>query len=214
MLLFCEVVSVNIVEAEYYGIYRFGLEIGIRGPRSSIDRIENGRDSVSDQVHTAFSRVMPFEYYLKCLNVRVSVFTPDANWRTDLHELIKGKGITNQASGAIDARLWQGFRFRSATEIKIAEALDNAGVLFFPLPKARVALDSGHTNIEPDFVVCHEGRWGILEVDEEPFHLPERSSIEQTGTGTFGDKASFVWSGSTPSDAIRTRQKRLKTSCC
>lgn len=86
--------------------------------------------------------------------------------------------MSNLASGTDTSRLWQGFKFRSATEIKIAEALDRANVLFFPLPKARVVTNSGHMNVEPDFVICQEGRWGILEVDGEPFHPAERSAIE------------------------------------
>lgn len=135
-------------------------------------------DDISTQVSAAIVNALPFGYWISHLTARASLFTPDQNWRSDLNELIKGKGVSNQASGAETARLWQGFRFRSATEIKIAEALDRAGVLFFPLPKARVVTASGHMNVEPDFVICDEGRWGILEVDGEPFHPAERSAIE------------------------------------
>jgi hypothetical protein len=109
---------------------------------------------------------------------KASTFVSDQNWRQDLYELIKVKGISNQASGAENPRFWQGFRFRSVTEIKVAEALDRAGVLFFPLPKARVVTANGHMNVEPDFVIRQEGRWGILEVDGEPVHPRERSAIE------------------------------------
>lgn len=179
-LLYCEVEKIEVVQEDDYGGPRFGLEIGVRGPRQAVERIDNGFDDVSSQVTTAIAKVLPFDYWIKSMTVRASVFFPDQNWRGDLQELIKGKGVSNQASGAESPRLWQGFRFRSATEIKIAEALDRAGVLFFPLPKARIALEHGHTNVEPDFVVCQEGRWGILEVDGEPFHPRERSAIEHS----------------------------------
>ena len=56
--------------------------------------------------------------------------------------------------------------------------MDRAGVLFFSLPKARVVTPSDHMNVEPDFVICQEGRWCILEVDGEPFHPAERSAIK------------------------------------
>lgn len=156
----------------------YGVEIGLRGPRLAVEKIENGYNDVSRQISTAVENALPFGVWLQRLSSKASVFVPDQNWRNDLLEIIKGKGISNQASGAQNTRMWQGFRFRSATEIKIAEALDRAGVLFFPLPKARVVTPSGHMNVEPDFVICQEGRWGILEVDGEPFHPPERSAIE------------------------------------
>jgi very-short-patch-repair endonuclease len=36
--------------------------------------------------------------------------------------------------------------------------------------------DGIRKNKEPDFVVCENGRWGILEVDGEPFHPPTRTT--------------------------------------
>ena len=30
-------------------------------------------------------------------------------------------------------------------------------------------------NREPDFLVCKDGKWGVLEVDGEPFHPPSRT---------------------------------------
>ena len=62
---------------------------------------------------------------------------------------------------------WNGLRFRSEAQIKIAEALDRAGVLFFPNSKARITTTEGRENQEPDFLIFHNGKWGILEVDGE-----------------------------------------------
>lgn len=62
---------------------------------------------------------------------------------------------------------WNGLRFRSDAQIKIAEALDRAGVLFFPNSKARFTTTEGRENQEPDFLIFHNGKWGILEVDGE-----------------------------------------------
>jgi hypothetical protein len=33
-------------------------------------------------------------------------------------------------------------------------------------------------NREPDFLVCFYGKWGILQVDGEPFHPPARTVHE------------------------------------
>lgn len=30
-------------------------------------------------------------------------------------------------------------------------------------------------NREPDFLICDRARWGVLEVDGEPFHPPSRT---------------------------------------
>lgn len=76
---------------------------------------------------------------------------------------------------------WETFRFRSKSEIKIAEALDRVKVLFLPNCLTRLNHPhkfGGRGNLEPDFLVCHQGKWGILEVDG-PWHKPQRRVDEQ-----------------------------------
>ncbi len=76
---------------------------------------------------------------------------------------------------------WKGLRFRSKTEIIIAEALDRAGVLFLPNCLARLNHPSepeGRGNKEADFLICHQGKWGVIEVDG-PHHTPDRRVEEQ-----------------------------------
>ena len=46
---------------------------------------------------------------------------------------------------------------------------------------------TGRLNREPDFFICHEGKWGILEVDGAPFHPPERTAIEHERDRLFQD---------------------------
>ncbi|UUO14384.1 pentapeptide repeat-containing protein [Dolichospermum heterosporum] len=73
---------------------------------------------------------------------------------------------------------WENLRFRSKTEIKIAEALDRTGVLFVPNSLARLTTPKGRANKEADFLICYNGKWGVLEVDG-PFHTAERRVEEQ-----------------------------------
>ncbi|MTJ11096.1 pentapeptide repeat-containing protein [Anabaena sp. UHCC 0187] len=73
---------------------------------------------------------------------------------------------------------WKRLRFRSKHEIKIAEALDRTGVLFLPNSLARLTTAKGRENKEADFLICYNGKWGVLEVDG-PFHTPERRVEEQ-----------------------------------
>jgi hypothetical protein len=85
----------------------------------------------------------------------------------------------NQATGFQTRREWQHLRFRSESELRIAQALERTGVLFLPNCKARLGPTAGRVTREPDFLICSKGTWGILEVDGEPFHPPERTALKQ-----------------------------------
>ncbi len=82
---------------------------------------------------------------------------------------------SNQALDGNSLRVWENLRFRSECEVKIAQALDKAGTLFFPNCKGRLDTLEGRRNKEPDFLVFYEGKCGILEVDGEPWHPPSRT---------------------------------------
>lgn len=77
---------------------------------------------------------------------------------------------------------WNRLGFRSKYEVKIAEALDRAGLLYFANSKARLNTPEGRQNVEPDFLVCCDTpkgfRWGIIEVDD-PSHTSKRRVKEQ-----------------------------------
>jgi len=66
---------------------------------------------------------------------------------------------------------WGGMYFRSESEIRIAEKLDEAGVLFFANARGRInskdsPISSEHSGrLEVDFLVCHQGKCMTLEVD-------------------------------------------------
>jgi hypothetical protein len=79
-------------------------------------------------------------------------------------------GGLNQAVGELAPRAWAGMRFRSESELRIAQALDRTGVLFLPDALMRLGAPSARQNREADFLVCLNGVWGILEVDGAPFH--------------------------------------------
>lgn len=74
----------------------------------------------------------------------------------------------NQGLGA--PHNWQNLNFRSKSEIKIAEVLDKRGILFFPNVRGRVSSDDRMVTREIDFLICHEGKWGILECDGKKYH--------------------------------------------
>lgn len=95
-----------------------------------------------------------------------------------------GRDWCNQGAGA--PYLWRGMRFRSKTERKIAEALERANVAFFPNSRGRfgMAPNSRETR-EPDFLVVVDGKLGILEVDGDDYHPPERAAEDHSRDRAF-----------------------------
>jgi hypothetical protein len=87
---------------------------------------------------------------------------------------------------------WQNLCFSSVSEVKIAQALDRAGVLFFPNCVGRLTTTQGRRNFECDFLVCEEGYWGILEVDGEPYHPASRAAEDHKRDGFFLDGGVWV----------------------
>jgi very-short-patch-repair endonuclease len=59
----------------------------------------------------------------------------------------------------------------SPAELKIAEALDNNHILFFPNSRGRVSdRYQQRKPIEVDFLIIYQGKVGILEVDGATYH--------------------------------------------
>jgi uncharacterized protein YjbI with pentapeptide repeats len=103
-----------------------------------------------------------------------TVNKPEKN--IDVDNTSNNQGVQFYANSTIHT--WENLRFRSKTEIKIAEALDRTGVLFVPNSLARLTTPKGRANKEADFLICYKGKWGVLKVDE-PHHTAERRVEEQ-----------------------------------
>jgi hypothetical protein len=59
-------------------------------------------------------------------------------------------------------------RFRSPAEISIYDELKKRRLLFFP--NAAAILGETGKKREPDFLICHKGKWGVLEVMGQTYH--------------------------------------------
>ncbi len=87
--------------------------------------------------------------------------------KTASDEIIKAEDAHNQGFlSSTKERIyhWNDLRFQCEEEVKIAEALDRTNTLFFPNSKARLTTPAGRQNQEPDFLIFHQGKWGILEI--------------------------------------------------
>lgn len=118
-----------------------------------------------------------FQYILRSW-VEVSIHpqlitTDEKDWREHLRKIATGEKTTNQGITSPKRQpveRWQGLNFWSVVERMIAEALDRRGVMYLANCMARVGPPDHRHNQEPDFLICHNGKWGILEVDGTTYH--------------------------------------------
>ena len=90
---------------------------------------------------------------------------------------------TNCASLVSDGTvLYDGVRFRSRTETRVYDALKRRRLLFFP--NATVVLGATRENEkkETDFLVCDQGKWGVLEVVSKEYHPSPKRDEERAKT--------------------------------
>ena len=165
--------SDEIVDPEFIP----GWHVELTCPRGAYDALTNPSLPIKQQIEKAFDAVFTSFGTIFCgVSIGASLSEVDPNWRSELLDIARGKSIHNQIANATEStKHWNNLRFRSVSEIRIAQALDHAGVLFLPNCKARLSTPQGRANKEADFLICVEGRWGILEVDGEPYHPASRT---------------------------------------
>ena len=151
------------------------LHVKLTGPRAAHDILTDSSQPITRSIRKALEAVLPERTYIKHFTVHAQHVPIDANWRSELLEIARGIGVHNQAAQGKALRVWKNLYFRSQSEIRFAEALDRAGVLFFANCRGRLGSAASRENKEADFLTCHDGKWGILEVDGEPFHPPTRT---------------------------------------
>ncbi len=119
-------------------------------------------------------------YFYKGVNIyfRMKLLDIEPEWKDVVREMIVNSKDGNQ--GSISEKLfnrkhkqvliYNEMKFASQTEVRIAQELEARQILFFPLPLA-VRADTGEywkDHREPDFLICDNGVWGILEVSYHP----------------------------------------------
>lgn len=150
------------------------LAIRLTGTRDVYDILGVKEHPIRKAILKAFYALLPGQVYIDTLVGGVEPIAIDPNWLTNLIE--EARHVHNQAVRADNVLIWNNLRFRSRSEVQIATALDRAGVLFLPNCMARLGTLDSRRNREADFLVCYNGKWGILEVDGEPFHPPSRTA--------------------------------------
>ena len=125
------------------------------------------------------------------IELRIKLIDGEQGWKDKVRAIILHAQASHQgarteqvfATKGHQPMLYQEMKFDSISEVRIAQALASRRVLFFPLPLA-VRGETGASYMdrrEPDFLVCHDGVWGILEV---AFH-PDRYEKDADKDGWF-----------------------------
>jgi hypothetical protein len=132
------------------------LDVTLIGPRDAYEILNKLDHEVTVQVRRAFEAVIPPDTGLGDISAQAGLVEIDPDWRTELLEIARGRGVHNQAVREAPKN-WRNLRFRSESEVRIAQPLDRAGVLFLPNCMARLGVESDRKNREADFLVCAAG---------------------------------------------------------
>lgn len=201
ILISSNLTSIEVVE-EYepsIGTYP-ALSIRLIGSRELVDILASWCDEKA-AIDRAFKAIFGANYQGTEGQVILGTFALldiDKDWRTRLLAESDTQEATNQNPYDAKPIIWQGMRFSSAPEVSIAKALDKAGITYFPNCLARLGNSQNRLNRFPDFLICYQGKWGLLEVDGSKYHTPtnatqdhdRRRLLEQYSSIKFSDRFS------------------------
>jgi hypothetical protein len=171
LLLACTVQARSNIEQESYGPACHELVLTFYGPRKAYDLLRDQSSNLYTAFRHAAEALIPPGFDYPVIEARGSVVVPHStDWRNELLAVLDGRDVDNQAVAFKATRTYEGLRFRSESEVRIAQALDRAGVMYVPNCRSRIGSHERRRNCEADFLVMDDGRWGVLEVDGEQWH--------------------------------------------
>jgi hypothetical protein len=174
ILLLCTNLSLTRGSTFYSGNKEItDASIELSGNRAVYDIFNNAEHNATKAIKRALVAALGPSYDLTSISCRAFIDEYDNDWRVKLLGVIEGKIPLNQGVPIQDKPryTWEYLFFRSPVEISIAKALDKCGVLFLPNCATRLGLATCRENREADFLVCHEGKWGILEINGDTYHI-------------------------------------------
>jgi hypothetical protein len=131
---------------------------------------------ISSYVHEQIAEVIKAVMGSITYDYQVDIAKYDVDWRMRLvAEADTGK-VTNQNNWVKNPLVYMGMKYSSSPEVKIAEALEKDGIMYFPNCAVRVGTANNRQSYVPDFLILHMGKWGILEVDGQTYHTPKSAT--------------------------------------
>lgn len=178
ILLSCKL-SIKRIRLNVHDDLDFGLisakediAIVLLGTRKICEIVNNDEHPSTKAIRKAIDIVLSIDF--SCVDLSAipdfPKFGPD--WRSQLIDAIKNRPALNQGIKINEAQIyeWESLRFRSPVEVIMAKTLDKYNVLFLPNCMARLGQPGNRTRREADFLVCFDGKVGILEIDGEVYH--------------------------------------------
>lgn len=158
-------------------------------------------ESIEEELKNAANLILPKETGFVIIGLEISAIievSPDNEQR-----------LSNSASLVSDGSIsHDGLRFRSYTEIKVYDALKKRRVLFFA--NATAVLGGKDSKKEPDFLVCQNGKWGILEVMGDQYHPATTAMKDHERARLFKDYGLFYIEFYAASECYYTPEKVVK----
>jgi hypothetical protein len=150
-------------------------------PSSSFSHIRWDAFSTSITIYVPVSQLAKFtdDVKKKLYPAIDAVFPKDAGY--DITEI--------QVSPLLELPPDDSLKFRSQSEIKIYDVLKRRNVLFFA--NATAVLGNKNAKREPDFLICQDGKWGILEVMGEQYHTGTTAMKDHDRARLFKDYGLF-----------------------
>lgn len=154
--------------------------------RVDIAKLPQFTHQVRSEILAIAGSVMPSEVGYGLNDITVSPFLvppPDENDPLPNATIMKGASTIPH----------DGLHFRSKTETRIYDTLQKRPVLFFPNATAVLGSKPSDPKFpnknkrEPDFLICQDGKWGILEVMGESFHSAATAMRDHDRARLFDD---------------------------
>jgi hypothetical protein len=91
------------------------LHVRLSGPRTAYDVLSDPKHPIRAAIRRAIEAVIPPGLFLKDFTARAEMIDIDPNWRNELLEIARGRGVNNQLADVNQARVrtWNNLRFRS-----------------------------------------------------------------------------------------------------
>ena len=121
-----------------YAVLRGDHRVLVKAPRAAYDELTDNTP-IRSAIWDALGAVLNLPHIIngdRDITVKsLTLSTVNSDWKQSLRNEMLGEKLTNQGINAESSKYymeWNGLRFRSRSEARIAEAFDKQEVLYFP----------------------------------------------------------------------------------
>ena len=169
----CNFFSYNSFSEKRENVYNAGMRFFV--PTNHIGTFTEIKKQI---LLNAVNVVFPKEVGFEIIEIKILFISEDL----PNNEPIVLNSASLVSSGSLE---YDQLRFRSQSEIAVYKVLKKHNVLFFA--NATAVLGAKNVKKEPDFLICKNGKWGILEVMGDRYHPPTTAMQDHDRARLFKD---------------------------